>query len=194
MLPFSKSDAKQIIICVWTCSFYCLIEHFHVHSYIVFMFNTRTRNEFTQSVWLWIKADVKFPKCKCLDLEIRMAFYLNEWLCCEWLLSIPAPAFHVHHHGDSSRLRFPRRPPLVAYAATALRAGETQYLQPSLRCFTGSCEWASSELSEGHRLSVSVKSFLTSTVSVTPQSLQERTNTNEIYPKSRLFLPESTSV
>lgn len=130
-----------------------------------------------------------------MDLEIRIVFYLNECLCCEWLLSIPAPAFHVHHHGDSSRLRFPHPPPLVAYAATALRAGETQYLQLSLRCFTGSCEWASSELSERHRLSVSVKTFLTSTVVLRlGHSPQERTITNEISLKSRLFLPDSASV
>lgn len=69
------------------------------------------------------------------------------------------------------------------------------YLQLSLRCFTGSCEWASSELSERHRLSFSVKTFLTSTVVLClGHSPQERTITNEISLKSRLFLPDSASV
>lgn len=57
------------------------------------------------------------------------------------------------------------------------------------------CEWASSELSERHRLSVSVKTFLTSTVVLRlGHSPQERTITNEISLKSRLFLPDSPSV
>lgn len=72
---------------------------------------------------------------------------------------------------------------------------ETQYLQPSLRRFAGSCEWASSELSERHRLSVSVKTFLTSTVVLRlGHSPQERTITNQISPKSHLFLPDSAPV
>lgn len=82
---------------------------------------------------------------------------------------------------------------------TPLRRGEqeeTQYLQPSVSRFRGSCEWASRR-AFGETQTVSLcEDFLTSTLCVLRlgHSPQERTIANEISLKSRLFLLDSAPV